>query len=232
MIPLLTRRSLFALPAAALAAPPPRVRLASAVREALATIPPEELDPIEKMNRADRKFLPRLPVLVLPIDAALSPIAWCTLPIVVPPFGLDRKTIAVHLPSQQFGAYESGVLTYWGPVNSGAADHPTPAGRFQLNWKSPGRRSSVNPDWFMTWYWNIDEKRGIAMHAYELPGTPASHACIRLLDRDARWLFDWGVEGTPVSVVGQYGFAAPPPWRSVEFWNHTVALEIDAAPLT
>jgi hypothetical protein len=58
-------------------------------------------------------------------------------------------------------------------------------------------------------------------------GTPASHGCVRVLRRDAQWLFEWGESwtldttgtrivrpGTPVFVVGQYDFDAPPPWRS------------------
>jgi len=35
-------------------------------------------------------------------------------------------------------------------------------------------------------------KRGHSFHQYELPGHPASHGCIRLLERDATWIYDWG----------------------------------------
>jgi hypothetical protein len=81
----------------------------------------------------------------------------------------------------------------------------------------------------MRWYFNFDNRRGLSMHAYALPGRPASHACVRLLDRDARWVFDWGEEwqldasgtsvlrdGTAVWIVGRYDFAAPPPWLQQE----------------
>jgi hypothetical protein len=53
-----------------------------------------------------------------------------------------------------------------------------------------------------------------------------------LLERDARWLFDWGEEwrpatgaaGTPVLVLGQYDFDQGPPWRRVEVLSATVEL--------
>jgi hypothetical protein len=48
-----------------------------------------------------------------------------------------------------------------------------------------------------------------------------------LLERDARWFYDWGEgwqldadgrtilrPGTPLFIVGAYDFDAPPPWHS------------------
>jgi len=71
--------------------------------------------------------------------------------------------------------------------------------------------------------------RGLSFHQYALPGRPASHACIRLLERDARWLYGWGEEweldargrtvlrnGTPVLIVERFDFESQPPWRSPE----------------
>jgi hypothetical protein len=122
-------------------------------------------------------------------------------------------------------------------VSTGRASSPTPDGLFHLNWRSARRHSTVNPRWFMRWYFNFDNRRGLSLHAYALPGVPASHGCIRLLERDAQWLFEWGEEwavsqggrrvdtpGTPLWIVGQYDFAAPPPWRSVEWNRNPVAL--------
>jgi lipoprotein-anchoring transpeptidase ErfK/SrfK len=77
-------------------------------------------------------------------------------------------------------------------VSSGGRNNPTSAGSFALNWRSTGRASTVDPDWFMRWYFNFGNREGLAFHAYSLPGYPASHGCIRLLDRDAQWLFEWG----------------------------------------
>ena len=64
------------------------------------------------------------------------------------------------------------------------------------------------------------------LHQYELPGQPASHGCVRLLERDAKWVYDWGrswildergwnvVEnGAPVVILGEYPHGETPPWR-------------------
>jgi hypothetical protein len=112
-----------------------------------------------------------------------------------------------------------------GPVSTGARTSPTPSGRFSLAWRSIGRTSSVDPTWFMRWYFNFEPRRGLAFHQYALPGRPASHGCIRLLEVDAQWLFAWGIPslaatavddarpgGTPVLVVGAYDFEHEPPW--------------------
>jgi len=147
------------------------------------------------------------------------------------------KVLVVHQPGQFFAGYEFGRLVRWGPVSTGRASSPTPSGLFHLNWRSPGRTSTVNPRWFMRWYFNFESRRGLSLHAYTLPGLPASHGCIRLLERDARWLFDWGEEwsiggdgrrvldpGTPLWIVGRYDFAAPPPWRSLDWLANSVEL--------
>lgn len=95
--------------------------------------------------------------------------------------------------------------------------------------------STANPGWVLPWYFNFANTEGRAFHAYELPGLPASHGCIRLLDRDAQWLFDWGrawldasetsvVEtGTPVLILGAFQFGVVPPWHSEAWLRRTVA---------
>lgn len=145
------------------------------------------------------------------------------------------KYIVVHLPSQVFGAYEYGELVRWGPISSGRARYPTPAGLFHLNWRARSRVSTDNSNWRLEWYFNFHNRRGIAFHEYALPGRPASHACIRLLRRDAMWLFAWGEgwmltedgrkivqQGTPVLVEGACNFDAPRPWIFPEWWQSPV----------
>jgi len=143
--------------------------------------------------------------------------------------------------AQAFAAYEQGRLLRWGPVSSGRRAYPTPSGLFHLNWRSRGRHSSVNPQWYMEWYFNFDNVRGFALHSYTLPGYPASHACVRLLERDAIWIYEWGdgwtlgkrgqvlERGTPLLIVGQYGFDAQPPWRSLEHLAR--GIDLPEAPL-
>jgi hypothetical protein len=125
----------------------------------------------------------------------------------------------------------------WGPVSSGGRNNITREGTFALNWRSTGRTSTVDPDWFMRWYFNFGNHEGLAFHAYSLPGYPASHGCIRLLERDAQWVYEWGqtwvldpsgtrvlAPGTPVLIVGRYDFDAPPPWRSLRWLSTTMEL--------
>jgi hypothetical protein len=193
---------------------------------------------LEKLNRADRRHLPRLPHIVVPgnwfpDESRYSPLphrlSWAT---------PHRKALVVHLPSQTFGAYKNGQLVRWGPISSGRRAHPTPSGNFNLNWRSRLRRSTDNAAWRMLWYFNFHSGRGLAFHEYSLPGYPASHACVRLLGRDARWLFDWGEgwmltedrrdileSGTPVTILGQYDYNAPPPWRAPAWWDQPPSIE-------
>jgi L,D-transpeptidase catalytic domain len=192
---------------------------------------------LEKLNRADVRHLDRLPLLVVPVAWDEDELTHSPLPLRYGPGAASPKLVVAYLPGQVFGAYELGVLVQWGPISSGRRTHRTRPGRFALNWRSAGRASTVDPEWFMRWYFNFDNTEGLAFHAYALPGYPASHGCIRLLERDARWLFDWGqgwtvddsgiavVEaGTPVLIVGEYHFDALPPWRSLSWLAHPVPL--------
>ena len=187
---------------------------------------PAQLAVLEKLNRADILHLGRL-------DRLIVPVVW-TDELLYAPFDRHysagehlQRLLVVDQRSQAFAAYESGRLVRWGPVSTGRRASPTPSGTFQLNWRSPGRRSTVNPEWYMTWYFNFDNAAGHALHAYALPGRPASHACVRLLERDAMWLYDWGERGTPLLIVGQYDFDQPPPWRSLEHLARGVDLPAD-----
>lgn len=197
----------------------------------------EQLATLEKLNRADREHLPKLPALVVPERWFSDELAYSAMPARYPAGESFPKMLVVHLPGQVFGAYQFGALVRWGPVGSGRRNTPTPAGLFSLNWKSRGHASSVNAEWFMRWYFNFGSRAGLALHAYALSGRPASHGCVRLLERDAEWLFGWGQEwmldesgtrvletGTPVYVVGAYDFDAPPPWRSPEWLVRPVEL--------
>jgi lipoprotein-anchoring transpeptidase ErfK/SrfK len=201
---------------------------------------PELVPILEKLNRADAAHLGRLGVLAVPDEPIADELLVSPLPLAWGWAANLRKAIVVDQPSQVFGAYECGRLVRWGPVSSGRQKRPTPAGLFHLNWRSPGRASTENPDWYMTWYFNFDSPRGLALHQLELPGRPASHACVRLLERDARWIYGWGegwtrdperrrviAPGTPVLVLDSYGFGAPPPWRSLAWLAHGVDLPED-----
>jgi hypothetical protein len=229
-----------ARPAAIRAPQGPKYRIETKVAriEPLAEIfAPSQLALLEKLNRSDVRHLEQLPEVVVPDTWSEDELFYSVLP---PRYSSAEEWptfLVVYLPGQIFGAYEFGRLVRWGPVSSGGRGSPTGAGRFALNWRSTGRASTVDPDWFMRWYFNFGNREGLAFHAYALPGYPASHGCIRLLERDAEWLFEWGqpwlldprgtrvlTPGTPVFIVGHYDFDAPPPWRSLTWLSSTVEL--------
>ena len=206
------------------------------------TLAPEQLEILEKLNRVDVAHMARLPSLVVPQVWQDDAMAYSPLPLFSAWAAAHEKALIVHQPSQVFGGYERGHLARWGPVSTGRKTHPTPSGLHHLNWKSPGRASTIDPDWYMPWYFNFHNDRGLAFHQYALPGRPASHACIRLLERDAKWLFEWGESwildergwevldpGTPVWIFGEYDFDAAPPWRSLA-WLAT-GITLPAPPL-
>jgi hypothetical protein len=194
-----------------------------------------EIALLEKLNRADVKHLGRLQRLIVPstyrdeLDHSPFPASYSAA-VAMP------KLIVVDQPSQAFAAYEYGRQVHWGPVSSGRQAMPTPSGLFHLNWRSRSRISTLSGEWRLNWYFNFDNSRGLAFHEFELPGVPASHACVRLLARDAEWLFQWGTSwtldakgqlqtaGTPVMILGSYAFKSPAPWQAEGYWATQVAL--------
>jgi hypothetical protein len=194
-----------------------------------------QIELTEKLNRADVAYLRRMKQIVVPVNWNLSELAYSPLPQTLPWASHHSKFLVVDRASQVFGGYEFGRQVRWGPVSTGRKSLPTPEGMFHLNWRSRSRRSTDNEAWLMEWYFNFHNRRGIAFHKYALPGRPVSHACIRLLERDARWLYNWGegwtrdgsiliAEGTPVWIFGNYDYSTPRPWMSAEYWLQPVVV--------
>jgi lipoprotein-anchoring transpeptidase ErfK/SrfK len=202
---------------------------------------PPQLDLLEKLNRRDREHLiridPKVPGIVVPEAWDRGELAYSPLPSAWPAAATLPKIVVVDQPSQAFGAYEAGSLVRWGPVSTGRAETPTPAGAFHLTWRSRRRTSTDNDAWILEWYFNFINHRGISFHQFDLPGYAASHACVRLLQRDAEWLYGWGEQwqldergrevlrpGTPVLILGVNDAKAPPPWLSLDWLATGVAL--------
>ena len=186
---------------------------------------------LETLNRRDRVHLlradPPTPGLLVPAAWAADAMAYSPFPAFWPASEPYAKLLVVSQPLQAFGAYERGTLVRWGPVSSGRKETPTPEGSFNLTWHARRRRSTDNQDWLLEWYFNFVNERGVSFHLFELPGYPASHACVRLLLRDAQWLYAWGEQwtlderqtlaspGTPVIILGTYPFGTAPAWLSL-----------------
>jgi hypothetical protein len=182
-----------------------------------------ELALLEKLNRVDLAHMPRLPQLLVP-NAWRDEREYSPFPTSYPAANATPKLIVVDQPSQAFAAYEYGQQVKWGPISSGRKAKPTPAGLYHLNWKARSRTSTLSGEWRLNWYFNFHNQRGLAFHEFELPGVPMSHACVRLLTRDAEWILKWGqgwtldakgqlaTNGTPVLIQGAFNFDQPGPW--------------------
>lgn len=87
--------------------------------------------------------------------------------------------IIVSLAKQRAYVYRNGVLIGISTVSTGAAGHETPTGVFTILQKKVTHRSNLYNDAPMPYMQRLTWD-GIAMHAGNLPGYPASHGCIRL----------------------------------------------------
>jgi hypothetical protein len=195
---------------------------------------------LQKLNRRDLDHLLRLKTMVVPDQWYYNELYYSPLPDTYAWAMQYPKALVVYVPDQVFGAYENGRLVRWGPVSSGRKGVYTPTGRFNLKWKARIHTSTDNDEWLMPWYFNFINYRGLGFHQYELPGYPASHACIRLLEEDAVWIFGWGDQwvlnpkdktiaklGTPVLVLGEFQFGVKAPWRNLEHLGPRLALPSD-----
>jgi hypothetical protein len=206
----------------------------------LSRFEPEQIALLEKLNRADTAHLANLKQMIVPNRWDLGHLAYSPMPLVVPWLSDLRKALVVEIGAQVFGAYEFGLLIQWGPVSTGGSTHETPSGHYNLNWNARLHRSSENEDWVMPWYFNFSNERGFGVHQYDLPGRPASHGCVRMLERDAKWVYEWGEGwtlnpdshdvvgyGTPVLVIGSYDFKKRQPWLKPAWWGTGVTLPDD-----
>jgi hypothetical protein len=104
----------------------------------------------------------------------------------VAPFG--PVTIIVSLKAQRAYAYRNGVPIGVSSVSTGKAGHETPTGIFVILQKEIDHKSSLYDDAPMPYMQRLTWD-GIALHAGNLPGYPASHGCIRLPAAFAKLLF-------------------------------------------
>lgn len=211
----------------------------SAAFALLDSISRDNIKIILALNRIDEKHLWRQDTLVIP-DTFLSALKYYSpFPDNLRPLKAVDKIIFFSYYVQAFAAYRNGELIRWGPVSMGKRSTPTPKGLFYTNWKAKQTRSSVNKEWIMNWYFNIESKRGISSHEYDLPGYPSSHSCIRLNAEDAFFLYHWAdpwiledtslvAYGTPVIIFGEYPFGKRRPWHELENNNKALVISADS----
>lgn len=177
------------------------------------------------LNRLDEIFIRKPDSIVVPDTIINDKLLYSPFPKHLALLESVKKILLVDQRIQAFAAYEFGNLVNWGPTSTGKKSTPTPNGLFHTNWKSKKSISTDNPEWILKWYFNLDNFRGVSLHQYELPGYPASHACVRLLEEDAFWIYNWAEQwiltkdgefviayGTPVIIYGEYNFKGVKPW--------------------
>jgi len=198
---------------------------------------PSEIMTILTLNRIDIDHIQRADTIIIPDQMLVDLNQYSPYPQYLPILKNIHKIIFFSYATQAFGVYESGKLVRWGATNMGKKIHPTPTGVFYANWKAEETISTDNDEWILKWNVNVENKHGIGWHQYVLPGYPASHSCLRLMEHDALYLYDWVdqwklknsytiiLKGTPVVIFGTYPFGGRKPWKAL--LTNPYALDID-----
>jgi len=210
---------------------------------------------VELLNRQTVENTPLGDTLVVPTEFGLDFRAYSPFPRYYPEAHRIKKLFVIHKTVQAFAAYEYGRLARWGIVNTGNPDSTaTPTGRFNFNWKEKERVSTMSPpgeEWTMRWVFNFHAARGIHIHQYSMPtGGPTSHGCVRLVDADAKWIYDWAEPwqttqghmgpssgqgklmdpGTMVLVVGDDPVGTPQPFEYKARYPVLKRVELPSSP--
>lgn len=192
------------------------------------TFTKEQQYTIAALNRIDTDHIKTRDTLVVPNEFKAAFMDYTPFPRKLDNLTEVPKVVIFCYPIQAYGVYEKGNLVKWGPTNMGKKASQTPRGLFFTNWKGRKVTSTVDDEWILNWNFNIHNTGGVGWHQYALPGYPASHSCLRLLDADAQWLYNWAdqwvlsndkkavkVKGTPVIVYGDYKFGVKGIWHQL-----------------
>lgn len=187
----------------------------------------EEQYTILALNRLDKKNRWRADTLIIPEKLSSDFLIYSPFPKKIDALSDVKKMVFFSYAYHAFAAYENGNLKKWGPSSLGKENSPTNKGLTFTNWKSEMATSTVDPSWKLGWNFNIYNHDGIGWHQYDLPGYHASHSCLRLLNEDAKWLYQFAdqwvldksgnkvlAKGTPVMVFGDAEFKTKP-WRNL-----------------
>jgi hypothetical protein len=108
--------------------------------------------------------------------------------------------VLVSIPKQWAVVYRGGVRIAASSCSTGRPGHTTPSGVFVVLQKDQHHHSSTYNNAPMPYMERLTWG-GVALHAGNLPGYPASHGCIRLPLEFAKLLFGVTTLGTPVIIA-------------------------------
>lgn len=111
--------------------------------------------------------------------------------------------VEVLLDRQLVLAIRDGRVVRTMHAATGTAATPTPSGSFRVDGKFPRWWSIPYGEWLP---WSVRFAPGIALHSYaSVPPVPSSHGCVRMIDRNAKWIYGFATSGTPVRVLTTSG---------------------------
>ena len=156
--------------------------------------------------------------------------------------------IIISIADQRISLYDNGALIARSSVSTGVKNHPTPLGVFSVISKSRFHRSNIYSNAPMPYMQRITWS-GIALHAGDLPGYPASHGCIRLTHDFAIRLWHLTKRGTRVIIAHddirpaeisnprlfvpkpKVALASPQSGTAIQRVNDTITADATDAPL-
>ena len=108
--------------------------------------------------------------------------------------------LTIDLTAQRIMVYRDGALIAAAAISTGSLGRETPTGVFTILEKKVMHRSTTYDNAPMPYMQRLTSK-GIAIHAGDLPGYPASHGCIRLPNQFAKQLYGITDLGTQVMIT-------------------------------
>ena len=115
--------------------------------------------------------------------------------------------LTIDLTAQRLMVYRDGALIAAAAISTGSLGRETPTGVFTILEKKVMHRSTTYDNAPMPYMQRLTSK-GIAIHAGDLPGYPASHGCIRLPNQFAKQLYGITELGTQVMITDDVEIAA------------------------
>jgi lipoprotein-anchoring transpeptidase ErfK/SrfK len=213
--------ALAATPPVPPAAPAAPASVATPAKSAVAPVPAATATPPAAVTSPVK---PSKPVPTVLGEAPLAPGEFAWLPQMATGGPL---LVIVNIKEQMAYVYRNGLRIGRSSVSTGKTGHETPTGVFTILQKNKDHRSSIYNNAPMPYMQRLTWD-GIALHAGNIPGYPASHGCVRLPYKFSELLF--GVTTTGVTVVIAQEHATPavvagPPLVP----KKTLSAEIEAA---
>jgi hypothetical protein len=110
--------------------------------------------------------------------------------------------IVISIPDQQLYVFRNGVRIGRTTVSTGTKGHKTPTGVFTILQRKVDHESTIYKGAKMPHMQRLTWD-GVAMHAGNLPGYPASHGCVRLPVEFAEKLYSVTSVGTTVIIADE-----------------------------